>query len=270
MFILDEVMEDNLEDEGDNCKCDGDKDCGRSDNNHGRDNDKPARKTKVFLPESSDEEIEDNLGDKDNNRKRDGDNDPAAATTTAGTMTTGMARKTTVGAATTTGGAARKTTASAATTAVGAGCPDWEQNTASGTSDFMECYKFLKADNLSRFKEIGPLLAFLLAADLSYSGAVAAPDVSTVGWIVQDMNKGAMTGLEQLELIPMRRSGSKNKPGKGNIGEVKAGFLSLYQFLDAKLSDVSKTHMGFDPIMVENILCKWAQWVRLNLVSLVL
>ncbi|KAF8188859.1 hypothetical protein K438DRAFT_2145867 [Mycena galopus ATCC 62051] len=151
-----------------------------------------------------------------------------------------------------------------------AGCPDWELNTASGTYDFMECYKFLKADNPSRFKEIGPLLAFLLAADFSYSGAVAAPDVSTVGWIVRDMNKGAMTGLEQLELIPMRRRGSKNKPGKGNIGEVRAGFLRLYQFLDAKLSDVSKTHMGFDPIMVENSLCKWTRWVQLNLVSLIL
>ncbi|KAJ7718212.1 hypothetical protein B0H14DRAFT_2643405 [Mycena olivaceomarginata] len=137
------------------------------------------------------------------------------------------------------------------------GCPDWEAKVSEDPWDFTECYAFLKADKPSRFREVGPLIAFLLAADFVYA----------VATIIRDLNKGGMKGLEQLGLVPPRPSGTR-KPQLGNVQEVQAGFKRLYSFLDTKLSSMSKSRMGFDGFMVENSLCKWTRWVKEKLIPL--
>ncbi|KAJ7828424.1 hypothetical protein B0H13DRAFT_2373202 [Mycena leptocephala] len=131
-------------------------------------------------------------------------------------------------------------------------CPDWEVNTRDGSYDFKGCYKFLKASNPLHFQEIGGLIAFLLTADFAYAGAVKMPSVLLVGQLVRDINAGGMKGLELLELITPHGKGTGSSFKKGNVGEVQAGFSQLHEFLDSKLSDVTKTHMGFDVIMQEN------------------
>lgn len=151
-----------------------------------------------------------------------------------------------------------------------AGCPDWEANTRNGAYAFTDCFRFLKAGNPSRFREIGPLIAFLLAADFHYAGAVCAPSVSVVGAIVHEINKGGVLGLEQLGLVSPRKLGAKGRPKKGDLEDINAGFSRLFRFLDAKLSSASKEHMCFDAIMVENSLCKWTRWIKLKLISLLL
>ncbi|KAJ7795817.1 hypothetical protein B0H14DRAFT_3887990 [Mycena olivaceomarginata] len=113
-----------------------------------------------------------------------------------------------------------------------AGCPDWEANTRNGAYAFTDCFRFLKAGNPSRFQEIGPLIAFLLAADFHYAGAVCAPSVSVVGAIVHEINKGGVLGLEQLGLVSPRKLGAKGRPKKGDLEDIKAGFSRLFHFLD--------------------------------------
>ncbi|KAJ6493868.1 hypothetical protein DFH09DRAFT_1104331 [Mycena vulgaris] len=149
-------------------------------------------------------------------------------------------------------------------------CPDWEENTRSGEYSFIDCFKFIKAANPSRFKEIGDLIGFLLTADFVYAGAVQSPSVSTVGGIIRDINAGGMKGLEILELIAPREPGLRSGFKKGDVADTRAGFSRLYKFLGTKLSAASKSHMVFDPIMVENSLCKMTQWVALKLVLFVL
>ncbi|KAJ7638068.1 hypothetical protein B0H17DRAFT_1149274 [Mycena rosella] len=141
------------------------------------------------------------------------------------------------------------------------GCPDWEQNTRHGKYDFADCFKFLSASNPSRFREIGDLIGFLLTADFVYAGAVRQPSPETVG---------GMKGLEMLELTPPRERGVSGGFKKANVDEVKAGFSRLYRFLDAKLPQISKDHMVFDAIMVENSLCKMTRWHALKLILFVL
>ncbi|KAJ7820526.1 hypothetical protein B0H14DRAFT_3147086 [Mycena olivaceomarginata] len=153
-----------------------------------------------------------------------------------------------------------------------AGCPDWEANTRNGAYAFTDCFRFLKAGNPSRFREIGPFIAFLLAAHVHYAGAVCAPSVSVVGAIVHEINKGGVLGLEQLGLVSPRKLGWEQRAGPRRVilKISRLVFSHLFRFLDAKLSSGSKEHMCFDAIMVDNSLCKWTRWIKLKLISLLL
>ncbi|KAJ7618916.1 hypothetical protein DFH06DRAFT_1362497 [Mycena polygramma] len=135
-------------------------------------------------------------------------------------------------------------------------CPNWPANTANGNYAFRACYDFLKATNPSRFREIGSLAGFLLAANFSYAGVVQPPTATEVGEIIRGINKGGVRGLELLRLVGERLHGNGRAFKMGNANEIRAAFCRLHGFLDNKLSAAQKAHMVFDAIMTENSLCK--------------
>ncbi|KAJ7679548.1 hypothetical protein DFH06DRAFT_1121229 [Mycena polygramma] len=135
-------------------------------------------------------------------------------------------------------------------------CPNWPANTANGNYAFRACYDFLKATNPSRFREIGSLAGFLLAADFSYAGVVQPPTATEVGEIIRGINKGGVRGLKLLRLVGERPCGNGRAFKMGNADEIRAAFCRLHGFLNNKLSAAQKAHMVFDTIMTENSLCK--------------
>ncbi|KAJ7215911.1 hypothetical protein GGX14DRAFT_606870 [Mycena pura] len=140
----------------------------------------------------------------------------------------------------------------------------WETMAKEAAISFTDCYKFLSKGHPNRFKEIGSLAGFLLAADFVYAGVVAAPTAQEVGTIIREINKGAVNGLELLRLIAPRTQGAQRGYRMANMEEVRAKFVRLYDFLDQKLTDAQKVRMVFDAIMVENGLCKMTRVVKLK------
>ena len=87
------------------------------------------------------------------------------------------------------------------------------------------------------------------------------PTVQEVGGIIRGINKGGVCGLELLGLVKERQAGTGRTYKMGNIDDIRAAFCKLYEFLDSNLGDTQKHHMVFDPIMVENSLCKFTRAV---------
>ncbi|KAJ7749766.1 hypothetical protein B0H14DRAFT_3603517 [Mycena olivaceomarginata] len=119
-------------------------------------------------------------------------------------------------------------------------CPDWEANTADGTYTFRASYDFLRKTGPTRFREIGSLAGFLLAADFCYAGAVALPTTQEVGKIIREINKGGVRGLELLGLVGERPVGRGKKiewPVQGFEGckstEVQDLSATLFLFMFA-------------------------------------
>ncbi|KAJ7127687.1 hypothetical protein C8R44DRAFT_873501 [Mycena epipterygia] len=139
------------------------------------------------------------------------------------------------------------------------GCPDWEHHTAKLNYAFLDCYEFLSGGTPTRFKEVGKLAGFLLAADFVYAGVVVPPTVDEVGRIIRDLNKGGVRALELMHLITPREKGTGRAWKMANISEVRTKFTQLYNFLDTRLTDSQKLKMIFDAIMVENGLCKFTR-----------
>ncbi|KAJ7741798.1 hypothetical protein DFH07DRAFT_688069, partial [Mycena maculata] len=83
--------------------------------------------------------------------------------------------------------------------------------------------------------------------DLSYAGAVEAPTVDDIAFIIWDLNKGAVAGLEELNLIPLHKQA------------VKHAVRALYKRLQQALPEEMKTAVGFDPIVLEHSLCKFSR-----------
>ncbi|KAJ7604060.1 hypothetical protein FB45DRAFT_958028 [Roridomyces roridus] len=150
-------------------------------------------------------------------------------------------------------------------------CPgeEWEQSTRDGKFPFRECHRFLtRSKPRSLFLEIGDLIAFLLAADFVYAGAVEMPSVDDAGYFVWKLNAGAVRGLETLGLIaPRRRKLSSSSYHLPDEAEVKSAFSQLYGFLDSRLSPEQKERMVFDLFMVENSLCKSGRWIAAKLTA---
>ncbi|KAJ6514440.1 hypothetical protein C8R47DRAFT_1206789 [Mycena vitilis] len=136
------------------------------------------------------------------------------------------------------------------------GCPNWPADTANGNYAFHACYDFLKSTSPSRFREIGSLAGFLLAADFSYAGMVQPPTATEVEEIIRSINKGGVRGLELLGLVFERPHGNGRAFKMRNADKIKAAFCRLYGFLDNKLSAAQKLHIVFDAIMTENSLCR--------------
>ena len=100
---------------------------------------------------------------------------------------------------------------------------------------------------------VGDLTAYLLAADLTYAGKVAHPTPKDVGRAIWTMKGGSLAGLILLGLVASE---------KASLEEVTSAFETLYQGLDAGLTDTNKTNAGWDPIMAEHLLCKFMRIKR--------
>ncbi|KAI1788729.1 hypothetical protein LXA43DRAFT_628527 [Ganoderma leucocontextum] len=112
---------------------------------------------------------------------------------------------------------------------------------------FLTCVQWLLDQPLEM---VGDLTAYLLAADLSYTGKVMRPTPREVGRAIWTMQGGSLAGLVALGLVA-----SENAP----VQEVTAAFGTLYGRLDARLQGEDKVKMGWDPIMAEHLLCKFTR-----------
>lgn len=110
-----------------------------------------------------------------------------------------------------------------------------------------EMYSFLL--NL-RAPQVGPLAAFLLAADYVYAEIVAEPSPKEMGSLIHKLGKGAVSGLQCLGLLPK---------GKQEFVErdVADAFVQAHDYVAKELSDEEKDRMGFDTVMLEHTLCKF-------------
>lgn len=109
---------------------------------------------------------------------------------------------------------------------------------------FKDMYYFIKA---SRFFNIGKLANILVCGDYVSAGIIPMPSAEMIGDIIFDVGKGAVDGMERLDIVPQ--------------GVSKEYFIhqfsSLNTFLEGQLSTDEKVLMDYSVIMLEHGLCKY-------------
>ena len=121
---------------------------------------------------------------------------------------------------------------------------------------FYTAYRWMirSQHRVKRLPLIGHLLGYLLAADLTYTGQVAAPSLWTMGALLHEMRGfGAARALHQAGLV---------EAVTPTQDEFISAFTQVYNFLDGHLTEEEKTCIQFDPIMVEHMLCKYQRLLR--------
>ena len=131
----------------------------------------------------------------------------------------------------------------------------WEAFVGTRNVGFMDCYNFFlcpKGPNL--FPQLGPLSAYLLTADLSYSGVVEPPTLEEICDTIRDLSKGAANALRKMRLIP---------PTDGNSPATSEAYRQAFKHIHATVLSViprEKHAMLFvDYILIEHMLCKFSR-----------
>lgn len=141
----------------------------------------------------------------------------------------------------------------------------WLTFVGSGPVSFTSCYKFFLASKpRKRFMEIGPLTAFLLAADYTYAGVVVMPSVAEVANLISKMNLGAVTGLELLRVIP-KRAPKGTGPKRVPVPVCISGLARVHAYLAKHLTADEKKEFVFDVLMTEATMCKYGRASHLGL-----
>nr|VWP00080.1 Phospholipid-transporting ATPase (EC [Ganoderma boninense] len=109
---------------------------------------------------------------------------------------------------------------------------------------FLTCVQWFLDQPLAM---VGDLTAYLLAADLTYTGKVTSPTLNEVGRAIWTMKAGSLAGLVFLGFLASE---------KASLQQITSAFNRLYEGLDARLTEEDKASMGWDPIMAEHLLCK--------------
>ncbi|RDX47476.1 hypothetical protein OH76DRAFT_1354154, partial [Lentinus brumalis] len=124
-----------------------------------------------------------------------------------------------------------------------------------GKVPFTRFFKWAKQQ--SRLPQVGMLTAFLLAADLSYSGVVEPPSTEEVGVIIHKNHLGSLSGLVDTGQVSGKDASQE---------EVVRAFQELLEYLQETITQEDQDLIGLDAIMVEHLLCKF-QRVRRELPS---
>lgn len=133
------------------------------------------------------------------------------------------------------------------------GSCEWESFLlANPKPEFHKLWDFVRGARQGRhytpFTGVGDLTAYLVAADYAYTPLVDMPSVDSIGEIILKLNKGAMSGLRMINLLPST---------KIDRTECIEAVSRLYGFLSVNLTTDEKVLMGFDTVMTENSLCKF-------------
>ncbi|KAH8796253.1 hypothetical protein DL96DRAFT_1566182 [Flagelloscypha sp. PMI_526] len=151
--------------------------------------------------------------------------------------------------------------------------PEWlnkNRHAETGLVPFTTLHAYLQ-----KFSAFGPLIAYTLAIDFSYSTAgISRPDVKEMGLIIRDLNKGAIAGLERMGFISSRQ-GSKEMKKNGDASksssskarsksvrihpsptEVVQGFTIFHQEVLDRLSEEEQRRWRYDVDITEWSLCK--------------
>ncbi|KAJ7231840.1 hypothetical protein B0H12DRAFT_1077036 [Mycena haematopus] len=116
-----------------------------------------------------------------------------------------------------------------------------------------------------RFYQLGSLGSYLLAADYTYTNArlVQPPTIEELGAIICWLNKGAVRGLELLNLIPERQKGGK-KPKSSTPDACIEGLRIVYNTIYEHWPPEVRQEVQFDLVMIEHSLCKLARALGKN------
>ncbi|KAK6996017.1 hypothetical protein R3P38DRAFT_3288046 [Favolaschia claudopus] len=133
---------------------------------------------------------------------------------------------------------------------------------------FYAFWKWLRGrvDNAPRFMDLGPLGSYLLAVDYTYTSPqlVSLPTIEEMGEAIWWMNKGAVSGLEKLGLIPPRPLNANGKPKRSTVADCARGFRTVFEALEAHLPPDVRDEICFDVFMVEHTLCKLSRAISRN------
>ncbi len=124
---------------------------------------------------------------------------------------------------------------------------DWTQQKTGWFDDEGEYHRG------GRFPLIGPLAGYLLAADMSYTGLVMAPNVQEVGVVIKKNGFGSLAGLTSLNLISGKTA---------SAAAVVVATERVYNVLQDAMSAQVQDAVGFDAIMVEHALCKYGRCMK--------
>ncbi|KAJ7245900.1 hypothetical protein B0H12DRAFT_1073359 [Mycena haematopus] len=116
-----------------------------------------------------------------------------------------------------------------------------------------------------RFYQLGSLGSYLLAADYTYTNPrlVQPPTIEELGAIICRLNKGAVRGLELLNLIPERQKGGK-KPKSSTPDACIEGLRIVYNTIYEHWPPEVRQEVQFDLVMIEHSLCKLARALGKN------
>jgi len=134
----------------------------------------------------------------------------------------------------------------------------WEAFVGTREVAFKDCYDFFlcpKGRNL--FPQLGPLTAYLLTADLSYSGVVEPPTLEEIAGTICDLDKGAANALRRMRLIPLKDHSSKDA--------YRQAVKSVYETVLNLIPSEKHSSLFVDFILIEHMLCKFSRsYDRLN------
>ena len=130
---------------------------------------------------------------------------------------------------------------------------------------FTECiewFRVTKSKGLA-FEQVGPLLRILIAGDLFYAGLIAEPSIEEMGSLIAAANKGAVSGLILLQLLPPKI----DDKFKHHPMQVVNAFKLLYNGLQSSMKKVDKkekwAEMSINAIVLEHSLCKLKRMSKL-------
>lgn len=106
---------------------------------------------------------------------------------------------------------------------------------------------------------VGPLTAYLLAADLSYTGKVSTPTEEDVAFVIHRNGLGSLRGLQLAHQVP--DLGKKIKPDSSLIEEA---FKRVWNHLRATIPVEAQELVGLDLITVEHLLCKFSRTYKVD------
>jgi len=137
----------------------------------------------------------------------------------------------------------------------------WEAFVGTRKVAFKDCYDFFlcpKGDNL--FPQLGPLSAYLLTADLSYSGVVEPPTLEEIADTICDLDKGAASALRRMRLVPLKDHSNKQA--------YRQAVKSVYETVLNLIPNEEHSSLFVDFILIEHMLCKFSRsYDRLSSVS---
>lgn len=135
------------------------------------------------------------------------------------------------------------------------------QKNGKDTIPFVKFWNWQRGERPPRFPQLGPLGSYLVAADYTYTSPrlVEPPTAEEMGHLICTLNKGAVSALETLGLIPLRRRNKKGKALKSTAAACTKGLQIIHCLLSAHLSAAVRSEISFDYIMIEHSLCKFSR-----------
>jgi len=120
---------------------------------------------------------------------------------------------------------------------------------------FKNCYNFFlcpKGPNL--FPQLGSLTAYLLTADLSYSGIMEPPTLEEICDMIRSLNKGAANALRKMRLIPL-----KDDNDTAIKDAYQQAFKSVHEMILSLIPTEKHATLFINYILTEHMLCKFSR-----------